>query len=136
MLSNRESRPDQTRPFAPERALRWVAEGVRLGLTLAEKHFHPYWFLVRFLDRRDERQACSHREEFGGRRWVLSWHRRSDGLWTARLSGPEVVRTLERTARTRRKAIARAARAMSSLSARRSLLDPRAPRDVLSKEPP
>ncbi len=63
------------------------------------------------LDRLDERLALARRAEFGRRLWLLSWHRRPDATWTARLSGPGFERTVERSARTRAFAISRAARA-------------------------
>jgi hypothetical protein len=67
------------------------------------------------LDRRDERLACVLREEYGQRRRLLSWTRDPDGLWRARISGPGVVRTLERTGRTRTQAAEAAAAAMDRL---------------------
>lgn len=66
---------------------------------------------ARVFDRLDERLAVARRAAFGRRRWLLSWHRRPDGSWLARLSGPGAERTVERSARTRSCAILRAARA-------------------------
>jgi hypothetical protein len=63
----------------------------------------------------DERRARRLREELGRRRWLVSWQRDPDGRWRARLSGPETPRTVERTARTRSRAIERAARAMGRI---------------------
>ena len=67
------------------------------------------------LDRRDERLACMLREEYGRRRRLLSWTKDPDGLWRARISGPGVERTLERTGRTRTQAAEAAALAMDRL---------------------
>jgi hypothetical protein len=68
------------------------------------------------LDRLDERLAVRKRRALGPRGWLVSWQRCPDGRWLARLSGPESVRTIERSGRTRASAISRSARALDRLS--------------------
>lgn len=96
------------------RVVRWVVGGAaRLGL------FRP---LAGALDLLDERLARRFRRRFGRRQRLLSWHREPDGRWRARLSCPDVVRTVERTASTRWRAITRSARALDRLPALRARL--------------
>jgi hypothetical protein len=71
----------------------------------------PLWLM----DLADERRAPRSREAFGRRGWLLTWQRDADGRWRARLSSPGVPRTVERTASSRRRAVARAALAMDRL---------------------
>lgn len=75
---------------------------------------------ARVFDRLDERLARLRREAFGRRGWLLSWQRRPDGSWLARLSGPGLARTIERSARTRSCAILRTARVMARIRAFRA----------------
>jgi hypothetical protein len=111
------------RPFRSTRlpglAIRFAARSVcRLALA-------PYRLVLRFSDRIDERRARDRRRVFGRRLVILSWHRGSDGLWKARLSGPGLVCTIERSAPTRCRAISRSARAMARiLTLRRGLEGP------------
>ncbi len=85
--------------------------------------FGPGPLVARLIDRADERLARRRRESFGRRHWLLSWQRESDGRWKARLSGPETVHTVERTATTRSRAIDRSARALTRLGTIRDRLD-------------
>lgn len=85
----------------------------------------PGRLVARVVDLLDERIARRRREEFGRRGWLLSWQREPDGRWKARLSGPEAVHTIERTATTRSRAIARSARAMTRLRSIRARLGAR-----------
>jgi hypothetical protein len=79
-----------------------------------------FWRLPgRVLDRLDERVAVRTRRALGPRGWLVSWQRCPDGRWLARLSGPESVRTIERSGRTRVSAVSRSARAFNRLSALR-----------------
>jgi hypothetical protein len=73
-------------------------------------------------DRWDERRARRLRFRLGERRWLVSWHRRSDGRWAARLSCPSLVFTLERTGKTRTAAIAHAVRTLEVILSLRFLL--------------
>ena len=59
------------------------------------------------IGRLDERVARQRRRELGERLWLLSWQRDPDGRWRARLSCPELPRTVERTGWTRCAAITR-----------------------------
>ncbi len=72
------------------------------------------------VDRLDEQIARGRREAFGRRLWLLSWHRDPDGHWQARLSGPDLERTIERRALSRSWAIRRSERAMTRILAIRS----------------
>ena len=66
-------------------------------------------------DEHDERWARWMREEFGQKKWLVSWLRLDDGRgWLARLSCPEVADTLEADGRTRCLAIGRAHRALEA----------------------
>lgn len=78
-------------------------------------------------DALDEWGARRHRRAFGRRRLLLSWHRDADGSWRARLSGPGVLHTIERTAPTRRQAAVRSARALHRLPVIRARLGRRPP---------
>lgn len=64
------------------------------------------------LDEIDEGWAKRLRQEFGRRRWVLSWSREEGGPWLARLSGPGHSETIECRGRTRVDAIEKAAKAL------------------------
>ena len=70
---------------------------------------------ARFLDWLDDRLARHRRHDFGRRSWLLSWSREPEGTWRARLSGPDLERTIERSARTRSWAIFRSARALARI---------------------
>lgn len=94
---------------------RWVA-GVRLSLA-------AYRYLTEAFDRFDERRACGRRERLGRRWWLLSWQREGRGLWMARLSGPEVMDTIERSGLTRCAAITRSTRAMKQNLSIRAQVD-------------
>lgn len=85
------------------------------------------WF-----DRRDERRAHERRSTLGTRRWLASWHREPDGGWGARVSGPGVAHTVERTGRTRIRAIGRAVAAMEQILVRRAGRKTLANRDTAS----
>ena len=64
----------------------------------------------------DERWARWMREEFGRKRWLLSWHRLGDGRgWLARLSCPEHPETVEVEGQSRCHAIGRAHRALEAI---------------------
>ena len=65
-------------------------------------------------DEHDERWARLMRDEFGRRRWLLSWQPHGAGeTWIARLSCPQLPETIEREGRSRCHAIGRANRAMA-----------------------
>ncbi len=67
-------------------------------------------------DDHDERWARLMRDEFGRRRWLLSWQRDDAGEgWVARLSCPQLPETVERQGRSRCHAIGRANRALTAL---------------------
>jgi hypothetical protein len=70
---------------------------------------------ARIFNRLDERLAVARRAALGRRRWLLSWHRRPDGSWLARLSGPGFERTIERSALTRSGSILLATRALNRI---------------------
>ena len=74
------------------------------------------------LDGLDERLARARRQAFGRRCCVLSWQRELDGSWRARLSGPDLEMTIERSARTRACAIFRSARVLRRIRAFRARL--------------
>jgi hypothetical protein len=82
---------------------------------LAARGFVLIGVVNRALDRWDERQARRLRGSLGPRGWLVSWHADAERGWRARLSGPGLVVTIERTAPTRRAAIARATRAMNRI---------------------
>jgi hypothetical protein len=71
----------------------------------------------------DERRARRLRFQLGRRRWLVSWQRRSDGRWLARLSCPSLVFTLERSGKTRTAAIAHAMRTLDVILSLRYLLN-------------
>jgi hypothetical protein len=68
----------------------------------------------------DEGRARRLRRDFGRRGRLLSWRRESDGSWRARLSCPDLPRTIERAGRTRSEAIDRADRARARILALRT----------------
>lgn len=72
----------------------------------------PRRFLDALRDELDGELARRYRRALGKRRWLVSWAEEADGLWLARLSGPEYPDTVERTGRSRAEAIATAARAL------------------------
>jgi len=83
-------------------------------------------------DDHDERWARLMRDEFGRRKWLLSWHRDEVAdAWLARLSCPQLPETVERHGRSRCHAIGRANRALSAMLQlaagpdRRAVTDPR-----------
>ncbi len=64
----------------------------------------------------DERWARWMREEFGRKRWILSWQRLGEGRgWLARLSCPEHPETVEVDGQSRCHAIGRAHRALEAI---------------------
>ena len=77
----------------------------------------PFRLWSRGLDDLDERRARRLRADLGQRRCLVSWHRLPEGAWRARLSGPGLVVTIERSARRRSRAIVRATRAMDRILA-------------------
>jgi hypothetical protein len=81
--------------------------------------------VARSLDRLDEAAARRYQAALGARRWVVSWHPEPGGGWRARLSGPQAIATVERSAPTRFAAIARTSRAMQRLPALRARIGPR-----------
>ena len=85
----------------------------------------------------DERAALRKRRAFGKRGWLLSWYLGADRRWRARLSGPEIVHTIERSGPTRASAIARSARALHRLpELRETVRDRMHALTGLSKETP
>jgi hypothetical protein len=91
------------------------------------RHLTPARLLAWAGDGHDERRAERRRAELGRQGWLVSWLREPDGGWRARLSGPHTVRTIERTARTRRGAIERAWRAGVGMLAFRATHRPGSP---------
>jgi hypothetical protein len=71
-------------------------------------------------ERLDEARARRLRRDFGRRGRLLSWRREADGSWRARLSCPDLPRTVERAGRTRSEAIDRADRVRSRILALRA----------------
>jgi hypothetical protein len=69
-------------------------------------------FLDALRDELDAEVARRYRKSLGKKFWIVSWAESGDGLWLARLSGPEYPDTVERTGRSRSEAIASAARAL------------------------
>lgn len=69
-------------------------------------------FLDALRDELDVEMARRYRRALGKKHWLVSWTGEADGLWLARLSGPEYSDTVERTGRSRAEAIAAAARAL------------------------
>jgi hypothetical protein len=61
------------------------------------------------LEEIDEERARRLRQAYGQRHWLVSWQPAGDGSWLARLSGPGVLETVERTGRSRLAAIEEAA---------------------------
>jgi hypothetical protein len=88
----------------------------------------PVRLVAAAADALDERGARRRRRELGRRGLLLSWQREPDGRWKARLSGPGLVQTLERTGRSRRRAIDRSARALDRLPALRARICRGSPR--------
>lgn len=86
--------------------------GVAIRGTTNETSMIPNMLLA-YREEHDERWARLMREEFGRRRWILSWQRRegADG-WIARLSCPRLAETIEREGNSRCHAIGRANRAL------------------------
>jgi hypothetical protein len=72
-------------------------------------------FLPHLLDAWDDREARLLRAELGGHRWLVSWTRRDDGRWLARVSCPSLPTTVERDGRSRCRAIRRAEAALHRL---------------------
>jgi hypothetical protein len=82
-------------------------------------------------DRNDERRAHRLRATLGRRQWLVSWEHETDGVeddghWRARLSCPTLDSTLERTGRTRTRAIEHAARSLTLLLSLRAEIERRA----------
>ena len=64
----------------------------------------------------DERWARWMREEFGRKKWILSWHSLGGGSgWRARLSCPEHPETVEADGHSRCVAIGRAHRVLEAI---------------------
>ena len=112
---------DRPRAAPPTRAPA-AAGGLGRGLVAA---WAPLRAVARLRDRLDESSALRARLAHGRLGRLLSWRRGPDGLWVARLSGPEAPRTVERSAATRRGAIARAGRALDRYGELRDGLGPR-----------
>ena len=104
-----------------ERAGRAAASAAdRLGAVKA---------IVRLIDNVDERAARRLRRALGRRAWLVSWQPGRNGRWQARISAPELVRTIERTGWTRWQAIRRATAAVDRLPTLRARIG-RHPRHV------
>ena len=73
-------------------------------------------------DRYDESRARRTRQDFGRLGRLLSWSRGPDGAWRARLSCPELPRTIERSGKTRGESIDRADRVLRRILALRGTL--------------
>lgn len=84
---------------------------------------------VRVIDVLDERAAQRLQGTLGRRRWLVSWQRDANGRWRARLSGPELIHTIERTGGTRWRAIRRSVGALDRLPTLRARIG-RKPRRV------
>ena len=97
--------------------------GFLSGVMHGSNFFLPFIPRTRVLDRDDERRAQRLRQALGLRRCLVSWELQRDGQWKARLSGPGLVITIERTARGRCRAIRHAERAMNRVLASRSALE-------------
>ncbi len=94
----------------------YLREGFwRMSGVVEELATYPYLFGFERLDRKDECRARQMRQSLGLRRCVVSWERQHDGQWRARLSGPRIVVTIERTAKSRGLAILRAETAMNRI---------------------
>jgi hypothetical protein len=74
-----------------------------------------FHLLSLFLDARDARFAGRLREDYGARGWLISWERRGDARWVARLSCPAFPETVTRRGRTRCHAARRAEQALRLL---------------------
>lgn len=72
---------------------------------------HPY-------DRIDEEHAHFRRKILGRRRWLVSWDRRDDGRWLARVSCPHLPMTIVRSGITRCEAIRFATEFLEDLAPR------------------
>jgi hypothetical protein len=66
------------------------------------------------IDELDETRAKRLREQYGLRKWILSWMPEGK-KWMARISGPGHADTIEAIGRTRFEAIERAARALEAV---------------------
>lgn len=73
-----------------------------------------FWW-GRLFDGRDQRRAQLLRLELGARLWLVSWSRRRDGRWLARVSCPQFDATFERSGWSRCEAIRRAEGAIRRL---------------------
>ena len=81
--------------------IRAIPGPVRPALNQWLHKWNPLRAVSRAFDQRDERQACRRRATLGRRGWLVSWDQEPDGQWRARLSGPDVLHTIERVSRTR-----------------------------------
>jgi hypothetical protein len=104
---------------------RGLSSRLRRGLSRFVNRFRPLRAVAGLLDGWDERAARRLRESLGKRGRLVSWSREADGRWRARISGPGVVRTLERTGRTRHRAVTRSIDALDRLPALRALIGSR-----------
>jgi hypothetical protein len=78
--------------------------------------FARLWPYCTLRDRWDDLRAIRRRADLARRRWLVSWHRRGDGSWLARVSSPDLPVTIERASSTRCRAIDRAARYLADLA--------------------
>ncbi len=72
------------------------------------------WWAVR--DRWDDQWAKRRRADLAHRRWLVSWQRRDDGQWLARVSSPDLPVTIERARSTRCRAIEAAVKYLAELT--------------------
>ena len=94
---------------------------------------NPFSTRIPVLDRDDECRAQRLRQSLGLRQRLVSWERQTGGSWMARISGPGVSVTIERTAKSRCRAILRAERAMNRIVESRPVNKPvRPPDDPIS----
>lgn len=117
----KNGRPDADRPGVDVRR-RWrqrLVDWFRREFVRGLLRLPPARFVAGLIDRRDEEGARRERVLLGRRGLLLSWQRGAAGGWTARLSGPGLVRTIERTAWSRARAITLAVRAFDRILALR-----------------
>jgi hypothetical protein len=121
----------------PEQLSRWYRGYLgRSPRGSLERSRHSRMPLSWIFDRLDERRARRFRTVLGRRQWLVSWEWIGDGCWLARLSCPSLATTLERTGRTRTRAIGRATRALTLHLTFRDELNRRTTRSGLDPSPP